>query len=211
MAIRACHSNSDSGDGPSTKHRHFAANQPPVARPRDLPLQRHQPALAIINRTALHFPVQRKAGAGLLIGIGEHAQPVELGGLDKLDTTPRNRPRSRREIRQSCWCAWRRLGWSPDPLDELQKLLAVSPRFMRLSTSRLACCSGMSMYFTSAACAGRVFPATSRSRGWDSSTGTGSTFGAASRWLRQPLQQQRQAVLQPRGPRRNWWCPARSG
>jgi hypothetical protein len=38
----------------------------------------------------------------------------------------------------------------PDALDQLQEDVAVeAPRFMRFSTDALACCSGMSMYFTS--------------------------------------------------------------
>ncbi len=37
-----------------------------------------------------------------------------------------------------------------------RKISPDAPRFMRFSTGALACCSGISMYFTSAGCAAMV-------------------------------------------------------
>ena len=37
-----------------------------------------------------------------------------------------------------------------------RKISPFAPRFMRFSTGALACCSGMSMYFTSASCSAMV-------------------------------------------------------
>ncbi len=37
-----------------------------------------------------------------------------------------------------------------------RKISPLAPRFMRLSTEALACCKGMSMYFTKASCAAMV-------------------------------------------------------
>ncbi len=38
----------------------------------------------------------------------------------------------------------------------LRKMSPDAPRFIRFSTAALACCSGMSMYLTSAACSAMV-------------------------------------------------------
>ncbi len=37
-----------------------------------------------------------------------------------------------------------------------RKMSPFAPRFMRFKTGALACCSGISMYFTSAACSAMV-------------------------------------------------------
>ncbi len=46
---------------PFHQHRNFRADQRPVARARNLALDRHQPALAILDGAAVHLAVERKA------------------------------------------------------------------------------------------------------------------------------------------------------
>ncbi len=77
-----------------------------------------------------------------------------------------------------------------------RKISPDAPRFMRFSTGALACCSGMSMYFTSAAMRGdrieQFLRDLVRIRVEEADPLLVRRFD-----LRQARQQQRQAVLQP--------------
>src|ERR1041385_294257 len=65
------------------QHVNLFAHQGPITGTRDLPLDRHQPPLAVLHGAAVHFAIEPAARAGVLVGIREHAQVVEFCGFDK--------------------------------------------------------------------------------------------------------------------------------
>ncbi len=69
---------------PFEQHIHVLADHLRVPCARDAALDRHQTALAIVNRARVHLIVELVARAGVFVGIGEHAQAVELRRLHKI-------------------------------------------------------------------------------------------------------------------------------
>ena len=60
---------------------HYRAHQRAIPGARDLPLDGHQAALAVVHDEAAHFAIQGATGAGVFVGIGENTQVVEPGSL----------------------------------------------------------------------------------------------------------------------------------
>ena len=71
-------------DGPSTSTGNSRPTSLLVLGARDLLLNRHQPALAVVDGAAVDLAVEMKACRGVFVGVAEDAQPVELRGLDEL-------------------------------------------------------------------------------------------------------------------------------
>ena len=60
------------------------SNQSLVTGFGNLALDRQQAALAVVYCAAIHFAIQMKAGARILIRVAEHTEAVELRGLHEL-------------------------------------------------------------------------------------------------------------------------------
>src|SRR5579883_1930296 len=72
------------GRRPLHQYRNFRADHPAVLRARNSALQRHQAALPVLYRAAIHFAIERETGARVFIRIREDAKPVELRRLHEL-------------------------------------------------------------------------------------------------------------------------------
>src|ERR1035438_1655373 len=79
---------------------------------------------AILDGAAVHFAIERVAGAGVLIGVGEHAEIVESGGGDELAQLLEVRGGFTREAHDEAGAYGDARNGAADALDQLEKNLA---------------------------------------------------------------------------------------
>src|SRR5262249_36725090 len=109
------------------QHGNFRAHHPAIARPRDLALDRHQAALAVLDCAPIDLRIELVAFARILVGMGEDAEIVEFRGFDELTQLLEIRSRLARKTDDEAGSD-RHSGYRPaDALQQFEKDFAVRP------------------------------------------------------------------------------------
>ena len=103
------------------QHPDFPPHQSAAAGPRDAPLQGHQPPQAALNGAAVHFAVQRVAGAGVFVRVREDAQVVEARGANELAQLLEIRRRLAREPHDEAGADGPARTDAPDAFDQFEE------------------------------------------------------------------------------------------